>query len=297
MEQGLAHTGLGGSALVALLARLELVEDAGARPSFAEGLGHWLTWRDAIPLSAALGASPDASAGGRAVGGRAVSGGAAGGRAVAGRSSAGSSEASALPGAAEREFARVRAALARAIESDGVAASDRRRSDRMASMASEPAIADIDFPAFRRRYVELQQAMSAGIAPLRAQVRAAVARCSPELGRLAAIDAVMDDALREREQSLLAAMPSLLQKHFTRLRRDPREATATVSAQNAPDPSSEGAPDQALPGERDADWLDLFRKDMQRMLFAELDLRLQPVIGLLEALRSRQQGSNEQESV
>ncbi|HCB41034.1 MAG TPA: DUF3348 domain-containing protein, partial [Gammaproteobacteria bacterium] len=36
---------------------------------------------------------------------------------------------------------------------------------------------------------------------------------------------------------------------------------------------------QAQPG-----WLQQFRKDVQALLLAELDLRLQPVLGLVEAL-------------
>jgi len=33
-------------------------------------------------------------------------------------------------------------------------------------------------------------------------------------------------------------------------------------------------------------WLDVFRKDMQSVLLAELDVRFQPVEGLLAALRA-----------
>ena len=33
-------------------------------------------------------------------------------------------------------------------------------------------------------------------------------------------------------------------------------------------------------------WLDVFRKDMRSVLLAELDVRLQPVEGLLAALRA-----------
>jgi hypothetical protein len=39
-----------------------------------------------------------------------------------------------------------------------------------------------------------------------------------------------------------------------------------------------------------AAWLAVFRQDMQRLLHAELALRLQPVQGLLEALHSAPQG-------
>jgi hypothetical protein len=113
--------------------------------------------------------------------------------------------------------------------------------------------------------------MEAGIGPLRARLREALARQSPAMGRLAALDAVMDEALREREQSVLSQMPSLLQKHYERLAAGHR--ASTVPPGEAP---------EAPPGP--GPWLAEFRRDMQRLLLAELDLRLQPAVGLLEAL-------------
>lgn len=223
MEQGLPRTPLNGSALVGLLAQLALVDGQPAKPSFIEGMGRWLGWADAIPLSAALQAPL-----------------------IAAPEPTGPQRALRPAAALEAEFARVQSALRRAIEDD-----------------SQPAPAEADFPSYRRRYVNLQQAMQAGIAALRAQARVAVARVSPALGQLAAIDAVMDQALAEREQALLTLMPALLQKHFERL-----HAASTSSA-----------PPAAIPN----DWLKTFRQDMKRMLLAELDLRLQATHGLLEA--------------
>lgn len=223
MEQGLPRTPLNGSALVGLLTQLALVDGQPAKPSFIEGMGRWLGWADAIPLSAALQAPP-----------------------VAAPEPTGPQRAPRPAAALEAEFSRVQSALRRAIEDD-----------------SQPAPAEADFPSYRRRYVNLQQAMQAGIAALRAQARVAVARVSPALGQLAAIDAVMDQALAEREQALLTLMPALLQKHFERLHAA----------------SSSGAPPAAKPN----DWLKTFRQDMKRMLLAELDLRLQATQGLLEA--------------
>ncbi|WP_128596424.1 DUF3348 family protein, partial [Paraburkholderia kirstenboschensis] len=51
-------------------------------------------------------------------------------------------------------------------------------------------------------------------------------------------------------------------------------------------PAPEAAPTPAPAGAHGA-WLDVFRKDMQSVLLAELDVRLQPVEGLLAALRTR----------
>jgi hypothetical protein len=126
--------------------------------------------------------------------------------------------------------------------------------------------AEADFSSHRRSYAAKQQAMEASIGPLRARARAALARTSPSMARLAAVDAVMEEVVGTHERSLLATVPGLLEKRFKRLRQD------------EPDPADgKGQP---------ARWLELFGKDMQAVLLAELDIRLQPVEGLLEALRS-----------
>ena len=215
--QPLNGSALNRSALVGLLAQLNLAElpgGAATQPSFVEGLGRWLGWAEAIPLSAALNTAPAAAAPG--------------------------ADAAALA----REFIRLQSQLQRAVET-----------------ACGPKVTDIDFPSYRRRCQALQQAMESAIAPLRTKLRAALAPRAPALARLAALDAVMQEVLAPREQALLALMPSLLEKHFDRLRR--------------------AAPEAAPP----STWLGTFRQDMQRLLLAELDLRLQPALGLLDALR------------
>jgi hypothetical protein len=249
MERGLPHTGLNGSALVGWLARMSLVEGPEVAPSFAEGLARWLSWKDAIALSGALHAPPTAASGHG--------------------TERTKRPASSLAATVEREFDRVRTTLVRAI-----------------SDPSEPPAAETAFAPYRRHCVALQQAMEAGIGPLRTQARVALARCSPAMGRLAAIDAVMEEALGPREHSLLAMMPSLLERHFERLGHAERQAAATMDAA-----ASEGETPQAAPASvQPAAWLGIFRQDMKRLLLAELDLRLQPVQGLLDALGSTSQG-------
>jgi len=162
------------------------------------------------------------------------------------------SRARASASAEERECVRARAALAKAVAEDGVVA------------------AAVDFTPFRRRHLTLQQAMEAGIGPLRGRLRALLAARSPAMARLAAVDVVMEQVLAAREHSLLAAVPALLEKHFTRLRQ--------ASPETVGEPGSE-----AEAGE----WLHVFRKDMKNVLLAELDFRFQPIEGLLEALRMR----------
>ena len=154
-----------------------------------------------------------------------------------------------VPSAEEADVARVRDALMKTLADEGGAL-------RTAT----------DFSPYRRRYVSRQQTMETAIAPLRTRLQAALVARSPALAQLAAVDAVMAQALGAHEVRVLSTIPVLLEKHYTRLRR------AQVDSID-PDVS----PDM---------WLDGFTDDMQSVLFAELDIRLQPIEGLLEALRS-----------
>ncbi len=62
MLHGSHSPGVAGSELTRLLARLADAPPAENRPAFAERLGQWLGWADAISLSAALNAGPPATA-------------------------------------------------------------------------------------------------------------------------------------------------------------------------------------------------------------------------------------------
>jgi hypothetical protein len=83
----------------------------------------------------------------------------------------------------------------------------------------------------------------------------------------------MELTLSTREQTLLATVPELLGRHFHRLRD---------AAQQALD---DAALSSEVPAAPSGAWLDVFRYDMQRVLLAELDVRFQPIDGLLAALR------------
>jgi hypothetical protein len=214
------------------------------RQAFAERLSQWLGWTDAIALSAAL-AAP------------------AGNVAHAGTApSAGQEEAEAL---------RLRTALARTLAGETTAPAaprGRPRPLQPEAHAMETSSPD-DFTPQRRHYHARQQAMDTAIGPLRARLRAALAARSPALGRLAAVDAVLEQALGERERSLLSVVPVLLEKRFESLRQ--------AHAAGAPLPAGTPAP-----------WLATFRQDMHRLLLAELDHRWLPIDGLLAALRGGQ---------
>lgn len=130
-----------------------------------------------------------------------------------------------------------------------------------------------DFAPYHRYYLAHQRDMSSSIGPLRANVRAALSRQSPALKRLAALDAVLDQTLTARERNLLATVPARLARRFEHLFT--AHQAALNEAQAADDPARWMQP---------GGWLAIFCGEMQAVLLAELELRLQPIAGLIEAL-------------
>jgi hypothetical protein len=165
--------------------------------------------------------------------------------------------------AEEDECARARSTMALSIAGDR-------------AFTGETGIGETsDYATFRQRYLAMQRKMQATTGHLRGRLRDMLALRSSEMAQLAAVDAVMERALSPREQMLLAAVPHVLGQHFERL----QEAAQRV-------PSDEHATQDA-PAATPGAWLDGFRRDMLSVLLAELDVRFQPVEGLLEALRTR----------
>lgn len=119
-----------------------------------------------------------------------------------------------------------------------------------------------DYAPLRQACLTRQRAMQATTGRLRGKLRDALAQASPDAARLAEVDAVMELALTPREHGLLAKVPALLEQRFERLRA--------------------GGQTRGL---------DAFRRDMQSVLLAELDLRFQPVDALLAALRTHQESA------
>jgi hypothetical protein len=115
--------------------------------------------------------------------------------------------------------------------------------------------ADRGYAPFHQRHQELQRQMEQMVGALRDHVRQALGRVSPRLRQLAALDASMEQLLAQREQALLASAPVLLRRRFAQL------PDAGAAAQT-------------------------FLGDWREALLAELDLRLEPVVGLLAALRN-----------
>lgn len=113
---------------------------------------------------------------------------------------------------------------------------------------------DTEFAHHHQRYMDQQRRMEMAIDALRGHVRQTLADAgSPRLAQLAALDATLAPMFGAREQRLLAGVPAFLKARLGQLQ-------------------------QAQPEE----WPPLFEQALQHTLLAELDLRLQPVVGMIE---------------
>lgn len=251
MTRALPRTNFNSSRLIRLLADLAVVDDARMPQDFAARLGEWLDVGDAITLSAALNCS------------------------VRGLVPPG--EPAGVAAALSAELARLRTAQTETITTDGVFKTGKVRIKLPTPATGASPESAAEFAPWHRYYQAHQRDMESNIGLLRNQVRAALSNFSPALRQIAELDAAFVKVLSDRERSLLAMVPSLLEKRFGQLRRAhlaalaARSATADISADD---------PNQWLqPG----GWLTAFYRELQRVLLAEMDLRLQPVIGLIEA--------------
>jgi len=286
MTRVLPRTNFNSSRLIRFLSDLDLASVGEARQSFAERLGQWLDVNNAITLYSALNA----------------------------RAAAAGLAAPAVPGSAlAEEVGRVRAGLVAAITGDG-AGKARLKWPTPPTGASLDHMAD--FLPYQRYYAAHQRDMEASVSQLRASARLALAAQSPRLRQLATLDAVLDKALAERERSLLATVPARLERRYERLRRAHQAARAAVGPASATAAETEvkaGADAVALAAAetgagaevtladdveawtRPGGWLAVFGQDTRSLLLAELEVRLLPVVGLMEALREalREALSNE----
>lgn len=266
------RTALTGPALVRLLARLGETDVQASQQPLADRLSQWLGWTDAIALSTVL--SAPAPAVGRVT------------------RSDGEDEA--------QRCLSLRSALSKAIVTDAVLAPPRpsaryARGQQGAPVPEAPEL-PADFAVFRQCYLALQQKMEADIGDMRTRLRNRLAGQSPEMAKLAALDALMERSLSVRERNLLGTVPGLLARRFAALRKATQAAEAEAQAQAQAQAQTQAeaqaeaqpeAPPAANTENTPGSWLATFRKDMQSLLLAELDVRFQPVEGLLAALRTR----------
>ncbi|MDX9886014.1 DUF3348 domain-containing protein [Thauera sp.] len=188
-------------------------------------------------------------------------------------SAAGNSPPRAPPAAALRaQLAQVRGDLAAAVAAAGTAQPGGANLGLPTPLPNAAPESAADFAPFHRYYLAHQRAMATAVGPLRASVRAALSAQSAAFKQLAALDAVMEQAFAAREASLLATVPVLLGRRFAHLFETHQRGREAAQ------------PDDPAQWMQSGGWLARFCAELQRVLLAELDLRLMPVAGLVAAL-------------
>lgn len=158
--------------------------------------------------------------------------------------------------AARREARDWAGAALERLQSELTAAFDDALLARDAAETAPEGVALSDLLApFRLHHSQQQRSMAARVASLRERLRPRLAEASGALARLAQLDALLERAAGAQERQALAGLPALL--------------TQRAVSHHAADPRR---------------WRLRLWADLQRLLRAELDLRLQPVQGLIEAL-------------
>lgn len=127
-------------------------------------------------------------------------------------------------------------------------------SNRLRWPTLQPGAAPV-FDLYQRFYVAQQRELDLGVRALRQQVRDALRTVSAPLAQLASLDGVMEDVLWDHSRRFFAVIPRFLQQRFNHLMGE--SVTAPMLHQ--------------------------FRRETQSLLLAELETRLQPVMGLIEA--------------
>ncbi len=248
MTRDLPRTNLHSSQLIRCLAELDLTEGAEPKGDFADELGQWMHFKDAIALSSVLDSGmanvPMQSPVLRETNGARLT----------------------------AEFERIRAFMVSTI-TKSCALTGGNTHNKI------PLLVDLDvsFLPYRRFYEAQQRDMELSVEPLRVNLRNALAKVSPRLRKLAELDIVMEKFLRERESRLLARVPLLLQKRFDAQYAAHQEQLATS-----------GEPDNLAAWTKPGGWLARFCQELQTLLLAEAELRLQPSAGLLEAFNQEE---------
>lgn len=181
------------------------------------------------------------------------------------------------PAALAAHVDKLRAQLAESITQGAPAGSGLARIQMPAAEWSGLVDPKTAFAPYRRFHAAHQRQMEGSLRSLRAHVRWQLSKRGGQLQQLAQLDAAFENILTDREAVLMGKVIKMLEKRFVqafKLHLKPQNETPTDTATlpNGSDPA--------------LSWLMPHRQALRTALLAELDTRLQPTLGLLEALTS-----------
>jgi hypothetical protein len=249
MTRALPRAPIHSSRLVRFLTENALLEAAQSSEDVGQKLGDWLDFRQAIALHGVLHPENPLEV------------------AASPRSPRLSAD------ALRQHVSKVRAALEQSIMQGAPPGSGLTPISMPPAELDEPVEPKTAFEPYRRFQAAHQRQMESVVRTLRSQVRGQLSKGSPALQQLATLDAAFENILSEREAILLGKVSRLLEKRFAQaLKQHLKQAQA--------------AAETGLPADSPLPWLLPIRQAMRTALLAELDTRLQPTLGLLEAFQA-----------
>jgi hypothetical protein len=281
MTRALPRASLYSASLVRFLTENALLTPARQAEDVGQKLGDWLDFRQAIALHGVL--NPETTSDAQ----------------TANLPAHVQRMALIAPEALARHVDKVRAQLVESITQGAPAGSGLARIDMPAPVLDEPVEIKTAFEPYRRFVAAHQRQMESRLRSLRAQLRLQLSQRASAGQQLAALDTAFENILAEREAALLAKTSKLLEKRFVQALKAHMQlqaqalpvalaaetADAADGLAEAPDASMDDAPIDT-PKADPSTWLMPLRQTLRLALLAELDTRLQPTLGLLEALTS-----------
>lgn len=168
-------------------------------------------------------------------------------------------------------FEQVQQALKQSILTGAAPAPGMPRIDMPDTDLKAPIDPRTAFDTWRRYLTGQQRQMESVLRGLRQQLRSMLESAGEAHQLLAALDALFENVLLERESRLLAQISAVFEKRFTLALREHLVEQEQAAENDTPAPCSQNR-------------LQTVADDLRAALLAELDLRLQPVLGLIEAL-------------
>ena len=254
MTRALPRTHFNSSRLTRFLTENAMIDAAPVTDDVGQKLGDWLNFRQAIALHGVLNPEPQPAAQQpahlRRVGVM-------------------------TPEALTRHVDKVRAQLEQSIAQGAPSGSGLARIDMPPAELDEPIEPKTAYEPYRRFYAAHQRQMEVSVQTLRSQVRGQLSKSAPSLQQLATLDAAFENILSEREAALLGKVSKMLEKRFAQALKQHLKKQADALAEGSDAASATTVSPMA--------WLLPLRQALRTALLAELDTRLQPVLGLLEA--------------
>ena len=258
MTRALPRAHFNSSRLTRFLTENAMIDAAPVADDVGQKLGDWLNFRQAIALHGVL--NPEQQP-------------AAPQPAHLRRSGVMTAE------ALTRHVDKVRAQLEQSIAQGAPSGSGLTRIDMPPAELDEPIEPKTAFEPYRRFYAAHQRQMEVTLQTLRSQVRGQLSKSTPSLQQLATLDAAFENILSEREALLLGKVGKLHEKRFTQALKKHIQHLGNLQAEA----TAEGAEAPSATAVSPLPWLLPLRQAMRSALLAELDTRLQPVLGLVEA--------------